>query len=661
MTPGVLAANAGPVDLPRTQDRIRMPADRPIVLDMKRDYGAVGDGKADDTAAFQRAIDENKQGAGKIIYIPAGTYLISDSLSLGGKQHADRGITFQGEGVDLVTIKLKDRCPGFGDPAKPRRVLAFFEGGHSGDSFGNGVYHLTIDVGAGNPGAVGLQFHANNQGSVQDVVIRSSDPAGTGAIGMDFLVGEPGPNLIQRVLIEGFDFGVKVSNHDFSVTFEHLTLRNQRVAGVHVLRNVVNIRKLHSVNTVPALVLADWDATVVLLDALLESEAADGPAVVSYGQLLLRDVKRQGYGTMLDNQGGNGELADVSDDVVEEYVTRAAAGLFDTPPRTLRLPVRETPIVPWTGPEDWVYVELPTDKPIGRKMDGDVSTAAIQAAFDRAAAEGKSTVVFPAYRPHPDGEGLQWITEGSYTINSTIRVHGSVRRVYGLESNLYFSGSLTEGEWLPAFKIEDLNDDVEAIVFEQFWMTPWRTDVHGRKWTVFENHTDKALVLKNLSPSGANYRSVVRDGRTISGPLFVTDVTGHPYYFGPGQQVWARQINPEDNDTMIVNDGGDLWIFGIKVEGYGTVVETKNGGRTEVLGGLLYHSWGPKANRGAPAFSSVDSDLSVSYATTVFTEDRRTDLQVRAQRGDRVDEVRAQGLPGRTMGLVVPLAVERRE
>jgi len=636
-----------------------MPADRPIVLDMKRDYGAVGDGQTDDTAAFQRAIDENKQGAGKVIYIPAGTYLISDSLSLGGKQHADRGITFQGEGVDRVTLKLKDRCEGFGDPDTPGRVLAFFEGSHSGDSFGNGVYHLTIDVGEGNPGAVGLQFHANNQGSVQDVVIRSSDPDGAGAIGMDFLVGEPGPNLIQRVLIEGFDYGVKVSNHDFSVTFEHLTLRNQRVAGVHVIRNVVNLRKVQSDNAVPALVLGDWDATVVLLDALLEGGDADEPAIVSNGQLLLRDVERRGYAMMIDNAGGNNDLADVSEQVVNEYVTRAAKGLFDSPVGTLRLPVRETPVVPWTGPEDWVFVELPTDVPIGRQMDGDISTAAIQAAFDRAAAEGKSTVVFPAHRPHPDGEGLQWIGERSYTINKTIRVHGSVRRVYGLESNLHFEGPVTEGEWLPVFRIEDLDDEVEAIVFEQFWMTPWRTDMHGRRWTVFENHTDKALVLKNLSPSGANYRSVVRDGKTVSGPLFVADVTGHPYYFGPGQQVWARQINPEDNDTMIVNDGGDLWVFGIKVEGYGTVVETRNGGRTEVLGGLLYHSWNPKANRGAPAFSAVNSGLAVSYATTVFTDDRRTDLQVRARRGDRVDELRAAGLPGRTKGVVVPLAVER--
>ena len=45
-----------------------------------KDFGALGDGKADDTAAFQRAV---KEAAGKCIGIPAGRYILSDVIEVG--------------------------------------------------------------------------------------------------------------------------------------------------------------------------------------------------------------------------------------------------------------------------------------------------------------------------------------------------------------------------------------------------------------------------------------------------------------------------------------------------------------------------------------------------------------------------------------------------
>lgn len=44
-----------------------------------RDYGVVGDGVTDDTAAFQSAIGDASV-RGKILFINVGTYLITDRL-----------------------------------------------------------------------------------------------------------------------------------------------------------------------------------------------------------------------------------------------------------------------------------------------------------------------------------------------------------------------------------------------------------------------------------------------------------------------------------------------------------------------------------------------------------------------------------------------------
>ncbi|MDP0502005.1 MAG: glycosyl hydrolase family 28-related protein [Verrucomicrobiota bacterium JB022] len=53
-----------------------------------RDFGAVGDGKADDSAAIQAAIDATSKGA---VYLPVGRYLITQPLSIKRSQVVLRG------------------------------------------------------------------------------------------------------------------------------------------------------------------------------------------------------------------------------------------------------------------------------------------------------------------------------------------------------------------------------------------------------------------------------------------------------------------------------------------------------------------------------------------------------------------------------------------
>ena len=53
-------------------------------------YGAKGDGKADDTAAIQKALDECPEG--KAVHLPAGTYRLTTQLTI------SRGIVLRGDG-----------------------------------------------------------------------------------------------------------------------------------------------------------------------------------------------------------------------------------------------------------------------------------------------------------------------------------------------------------------------------------------------------------------------------------------------------------------------------------------------------------------------------------------------------------------------------------
>lgn len=57
-------------------------------IDVTKDVtpGALGDGKADDTAAVQRCIDAARQhGKGAIAYLPRGTYRVSKTIRITGR------------------------------------------------------------------------------------------------------------------------------------------------------------------------------------------------------------------------------------------------------------------------------------------------------------------------------------------------------------------------------------------------------------------------------------------------------------------------------------------------------------------------------------------------------------------------------------------------
>jgi len=563
-------------------ENIVFPADAGVV-DVKAVYGVKGDGVTDDTAAIQKAIDEVK-GIPDTLYFPNGTYLVSDSVGIfNGKAHSrDRFLTYQGQSEAGTVIRLKDNCSGFGDPAKPKIVFSVYEGQGTGDVMHSYVRNLTVDVGSGNPGAVGLRFMSNNSGAMYHVTIRSSDPKGAGKLGLDMRQGQNGPCLIKHVTVEGFDHGVETGD-TFALVFEHLTLRNQNVLGFFNVTSRTTIRDLKSVNRVPA-IRNKWEC-MTLVEADLAGGGKDQTAILNESpKFFVRDIRQSGYGHLLKDAAG--KMHDGAS--LDEWYEGKGRALFPCDLKSLRLPIKETPEVPWeTDLAKWARVDW-------SKAGEDIGDA-LQGAIDRAAKEGKTTIYFPRRARTYDYPKL----------TRPIRVHGSVNRILGMSNIIDIAdpdGPLQSGEQA-VFTFEDLTSP-DVVVERFFLLGGWKGP---RKAYMFDNKSGKALVLRNLGMSGLIKKP------TPGGECYIEDLPVSGLFMGPGEKCWARQYNPESPEAnMIEVDGGQLWILGLKTEGRARHIVARNGAKVELLGGVSYQSW-DKQPIDPPMFTVTNSDASFTF------------------------------------------------
>jgi hypothetical protein len=142
-----------------------------------------------------------------------------------------------------------------------------------------------------------------------------------------------------------------------------------------------------------------------------------------------------------------------------------------------------------------------------------------------------------------------------------------------------------------------------------------------------------------------------------TGTLFVENVSAAHWQIGFSQNVFARQINPESNNTTkITNNGGKLWILGLKTEGTSTNIETSQGGSTEVLGGLIYPV--RQTSFDSVSFVTKDSRASFIYAVSNYrpvASGGNFAIQIEETQHGLSKSLLSTSLPARGLGSMIAL------
>ena len=445
---------------------------------------------------------------------------------------------------------------------------------------GNYLFDFSIETGSGNPAVLGLDFHCNNIGCVENVEIRSGD--GAGLAGLDFKRGWPGPCLIKNVTISGFDYGIDAAHREYSLVFSGIQLRNQRVAAIRNRGNLLSFENVTSENAVPAVQNAGG-GLVVMIDSELKGGSNNMTGIRSENaSLYLRNVNITGYGVSLhETMKERPEVREQGDLRCEEFFTGPFDFSFEPSEKgSLKLPVKRTPEVPRPPLDDWINVLEFEDR-----VENGNWAPAIQAAVD----SGKSLVYFPHGK--------------NYQIQSDVILRGKVRTFFGGSPKTGIASAAPEGQDPSKGPALVLGKDLPRFQFDLLDAGHIR---HAVPCTLIFRHSRAGHISAEAG----------------CGELFIEDAGGK-WRFNRHQRVWGRQLNPETKGVPeIINDGGRLWVLGLKTEYLSTKIENRNGARTEILGGLMYPVH-PVNDENLPMFLNIDSDLSLIHGVSVYKKNHK--------------------------------------
>lgn len=565
---------------------IVFPANSGIVNVKNGPYNAVGNGVADDTAALLAAFTANdykdadtsrphiERPAARTVYLPAGTYRVTGSLTIPGSS-----VRIVGAGEGRTIIKLDDGASGFGSAASPQYLLRTGEAGANGQEnagFANYIHHLTLDVGANNPGAIGCRYSVANSGSMRHVTIKSSDATKRGLYGLMFGTTS-GPGYVADVTVDGFEHGIySETSHVNDIVFSDITLTNQRATGVRCTAKSLVFEGL-LISGAPVAIDLTNAAASIMVDGLSMTGPGSGPAIklVANAYAWVRDVTASGW-TNLITQGATARFTGRTS-ITEWGAANYRRGNTSTAWGEnsayvgLNLPNQRPPefeqsdLTKWKCPQDFGYTS------------GNVGPT-LQQAID-------------------SGAEVVYLPYGRYTLSTAVTVDHAVRKLEGMFSVLerLTGGSLTVGN----------NTSGHPIIIQDLVPDGSLTTVHASSNTV---------VVRDYGNRNPVTAAVVSTTAAATGNLFYESAGANQHLeITRPINAWVRQMNRE-HGSCDISGGATVRIFGDNMEvgaGNEEGVITATNSTLEVIGAAFDILSRTDVYGTVYGFTAIDSTISV--------------------------------------------------
>lgn len=235
-------ASSGTILLPTAASAATGPLDSLGYIDVTT-RGADPTGVADATAAIQASLDEAFT-KGMAVFVPAGTFLVSDTLQMRVAQASFSSTLRKGYQVigatasgQRPTIKLKASAANFSSVTSIKPVFqawlcrdAGCTGNDSNQNYNQVIRNLVIDLGTGNAGAVGIDLQGAEGTAIGNVKVIANGAYA----GIHNLPGSGGS--VQDLEVVGGRYGVYAPSSQPSPVIAGLKLTNQTTSAIHYQR-----------------------------------------------------------------------------------------------------------------------------------------------------------------------------------------------------------------------------------------------------------------------------------------------------------------------------------------------------------------------------------------------------------------------------------------